>query len=70
MNPVNTSILFLLRSVLTLSSRLRLLSGLAYSGFPIKTLYAFLIYHMRARCSVNLILCDLIILTFGDEYRL
>jgi hypothetical protein len=44
------------RSVLILSFRLP--SGLLTSGFPIKTLYAFLPSHMRATCPAHLSLLD------------
>jgi hypothetical protein len=68
MNPVDTSILSVLTTVLTLFSHLclGLPSGLFYSGFPTRTSYAFLFYHVRATWSANLILYDLIILICGD----
>jgi len=40
------------------------------SGFSTKTLYAFLLYHIRATCSACLIFLNLIIrIIFGEEYR-
>ena len=39
------------------------------SGFPTKNLYTSLLSPIRAICSVHLILLDLIIWIFDDEYR-
>jgi len=62
MHPVNTFPIISLRSILILSSHLRLgLScGLFPSGFPTKIFYAFLISPMSETCSAQLILLDLI----------
>jgi len=62
-----------LRSVLILSYHLRLglPSGLFPSGFTTKTLYAFLIFPIRATCPSHLTLHNLITLTiFGEVYKL
>jgi hypothetical protein len=66
-------ILSLLRSVLLLSThlRLRLPSGLFPSGFPTNILYGFLFSPIRATCPTHLILLHLIILImFVEEYKL
>jgi hypothetical protein len=48
-----------------------LLSGLSHSGFPMKTVYLFLISPMRATCPAHFIPIDLITLTIsGEEYKL
>jgi hypothetical protein len=67
------SILFLLRSIIILSTHLRLRppSGLFSSGFPTNILYAFLLSPIRATYPAHLILLDLIILIMlGEEYKL
>ena len=59
-------------SILILSSHLRLglPSGLFPSGFPTKTLYAPLLYPIRAICPALLILLVFMIRTiFGEQYR-
>jgi hypothetical protein len=61
-----------LRSILILSIHLRLglPSGLYPSGFPPNTLYAFIVFHIRATNPAHLILLDLIIIIiFGEEYK-
>jgi hypothetical protein len=66
-------ILFLLKSILFLAFHLRLdfSSGHFSSVFPTKTLYAYLVFHMRATCSTDLILVDLfIVILFGKDYML
>jgi hypothetical protein len=48
---------------------LHFLTGLLLSGFPTKTLYAFLSHMWRAACHAHLILLDLIIIIIsGKEY--
>jgi hypothetical protein len=48
-----------LRSILILSTHLRLPSGLFPSGFPTNILYAFLVSPIHATCPVHLTLLDL-----------
>ena len=60
-----------LRFILILPSHLcrGLPSGLFLSGFPTKILYAFHFSPMRATCSTNLILIDLITLIILGRFR-
>ena len=59
------------RSILILSSRLRLdlPSDLFPSGFPTKTLYAPLLFPIRATCPAHFMLLDLISRKIFGEYR-
>ena len=68
-NPVHALHPTSWRSILTLSSHLRprLPSGLFPSGFPTKTLYAPLLFPIRATCPAHLIKLDLIPWTIFDE---
>jgi hypothetical protein len=71
-NPVHAPHLTSWRSILILSSHLRLglPSGLLPSGLPTKTLYAPLPSPIRATCPAHLILLDLITrIIFGDQNR-
>jgi len=60
MHPITPSHPITLRSILILSSHIRLglPSGLFHSRFATKILYAFLISAMRATCSAHTILID------------
>jgi hypothetical protein len=45
-------------------------SGLFPSGFPTNILYAFLFFPIRAKCPVDLILLDVIIvIIFEEKYK-
>jgi len=75
--PVESSlkfhILFILGSILILSSHLRVCLPRGYfpSHFHTKILYAFLTSHMRPRCPAHPIPFDLIALIIsGEEYKL
>jgi len=66
---LSPSIPISLRSILMLSSHLRL-GGLLHSGLPTKTLRKPIPSPMRVTCPAHFILLDLIILTiFSEEYR-
>ena len=72
LDPVHTPFPTSWRSVLILSSHLRLClaSGIVPSGFPNKTLYTPLLSHIRATCPAHPILFDIITRTIlGEEYR-
>jgi hypothetical protein len=72
MNPVHTTHPLSLKCILILFfyKSLGLFSGLFSSGFPNKTLYAFLFTPMCAAYHAHLILLDLIILIrSGEEYK-
>jgi len=71
-NPVHFPVQLLVRSILILSSYLRLglPSCLFSSSFLTKTLYAFLLCSTLATCPTHLILLDLMTQTMlGEEYR-
>jgi len=73
MNPDDNLPPISLRSILILSSQLRLIlsSGLFPSDVPAKILYAFLISLMHVTCAVYLILLDLItLIIFTEAYKL
>ena len=60
-----------LRSILILSSRLRLPKGLFPVGLPVKILKALLPSYILATCPAHLNLLDLITLTIlGERYKL
>jgi hypothetical protein len=72
-DPVNTTPPISLRSILTLSTNLRLHlpTGLFPSGFPTNILHAFLFSPIRTTCPGHLILLVLIILIMlVEEYKL
>jgi hypothetical protein len=72
-NPVHTHHPTSRRSVLILSSHLRLglSSGLFPSGCPTKTLYTPLLSPIRATCPAHLILLEIINRKLlGEQYRL
>jgi hypothetical protein len=49
--------------------RLNLLSELCRSGFPVYSLYAFLVSLTCVACPANIILCDLIaVIVFGEGW--
>ena len=71
-NSLHTSNLTSYRSILILSSHLRLglPSGLFPSGFPTKTVYTPLLSPIRVTCHTNLILLHFITRTIlGEQYR-
>jgi hypothetical protein len=72
MNPAHTPHTISLASILILSSYLRLgfPRDLFPSGLPAKTLYAYRLCAMRSTCPSNVILLDLIIVIFKEEYKL
>jgi hypothetical protein len=72
-NPVHTLHPTSWRSILILSSLLRLSlpNGLFPSDFPTKTLFAPLLFTLRATCTVYLILLDFITgIIFGEEVQI
>jgi hypothetical protein len=51
------------------SPTFRFFSGLFASGFPTKTLYAFLFSPLQATCSVYINFCEFTIeILFGEKY--
>jgi hypothetical protein len=68
-SPVHITQSYLSKSILILSSHLRLgvHSGLFPSGFPTGIVYAFICFPMRAICPPHLILPDIIILLILRE---
>ena len=72
LDPVHTPTSTSWRSILMLSSHLRLglPNGLFLSGFPTKTLYTPLLSPIRATCSSHLIILDFVTRkVLGEEYR-
>jgi hypothetical protein len=72
-NPTNVAHSISLRSILILSTHLRLRfpSGLFHFGFSTNNIHAILFAPIRATCPAHFILLDLIIVfTLGEEYRL
>jgi hypothetical protein len=71
-NPVHAPHPTSLTSILILSSHLclGLSSGLLPSGFPTKTLYATILFPIRATCPTHLSIRDLITqMIFGEAHR-
>jgi hypothetical protein len=72
LNPINISILFLLRSILILSSHLHVgpAAGLFLTGILTKTPCAFLFSPMCVTRPSNLIIDSVILTIFGEEHKL